>query len=227
MRSASSPTWTWCSPRRRGRWPTPTSSWCRAPAPPSPTWAGCASGGWTARSSTTRPAVGRCSASAAASRCSGPGSTTPTASRGRRVVRCRGWGCSMSPRRSGPTRCSGCPPVPRSARRPRATRSTTGGSGSTATRSSSAVPGGARCSAPCGTAAWRATASGTRCSPRSRPRRDASGVRRTSVSPSAREARLDLLGDLAEKHLDVDALLRLHGRRRVTRTAPAQASAAA
>ena len=56
-----------------------------------------------------RPVLGICGGFQMLGR---PGSTTPTASRGRRVGRCRGWGCSTSPRRSGPTRCSGCPPVP-------------------------------------------------------------------------------------------------------------------
>ena len=39
--------------------------------------------------------------------------------------------------------------------------------------------------------------------------RDALGVTSTASFPAARERRLDLLGDLVEEHLDVDALLGL------------------
>ena len=39
--------------------------------------------------------------------------------------------------------------------------------------------------------------------------RDALGIESTASFPKARERRLDVLGDLVEEHLDVDALLEL------------------
>ena len=107
--------------------PTPTWSSCPAPGPPSPTWPGCARADSTARWSSTRGAVGRCSASAAASRCSATD---------RRPRRCRGPSRAHRPRartarRDGPTFAAedaGLPRASHSASRRRATRSTTAGS---------------------------------------------------------------------------------------------------
>ncbi len=41
--------------------------------------------------------------------------------------------------------------------------------------------------------------------------RDALGIESSASFPKARERRLDVLGDLVEEHLDVDALLDLTG----------------
>ena len=83
--SATSPTSTrwrpsracWCGSRRpRPSWPTPTWWCCPAPGPPSPTWPGCASAAWPPWSPNGPGPAGRCSASAAATRCWPARSTT-------------------------------------------------------------------------------------------------------------------------------------------------------
>ena len=87
----------------------------------------------------------------------------------------------------------------------RATRSTTAASPSATARSSSA---GAR---RAGVRHDVARQPGGRRVParRSSPRSLGARRRRTASFPAARERRLDLLGDLVEEHLDVDALLAL------------------
>ena len=83
--SATSPTWTrwrpspacWCgSPRARPTWPTRTWWCCQGPGLPSRTWPGCGTAGLPPRSPGGPGRAGRCSASAAATRCWPAGSTT-------------------------------------------------------------------------------------------------------------------------------------------------------
>ena len=155
-----------------------------------------------------RARAGRCSASAAASRCSGARSPTR---RGRgRAGRRRSPGLGLLDVRTDLRRRQGAAPARRVRRwastasrlrdPPRPDHRRLGA------RSSSAARAPGRCSARCGTAASRATRSGRAFLARGRSGLDA---RPASSFPAARERRLDLLGDLVEEHLDVDALLDL------------------
>ena len=175
-----------------GRSPTPTW-WCCPARAPSPIWPGCAPAGWTGRWPT--PRRDRCSGSAAASRC---------------------WAARPHPRRRGatgevdglglldvgparPPQGVALPVAGYEIHRGEITREDRGED------DSSAEPAQATSSARCGTAAWRATRSAAAflaesLGPWSRP-----------ASASAPPATPDstVLGDLVERHLDVEALLGL------------------
>ena len=190
-------------------WPTPTSWCCPAPAPPSPTSAGCARPGWPTRccrrAAAGGPVLGICGGHQMLARTitddvesrAGDGARARTAARrrpvragedarpaGRRRARAAGARLRDPPRRGHRRRRRGA--VPR--RRPR----------------------GLGVRARPGTARWRTTASAGPSSPRSRRLTG----RRFVVAPdtdfaAVREARLDRLGDLVAEHADTDALWRL------------------
>lgn len=91
------------------------------------------------------------------SRCWAMTSSTRTASKERRVRGPEDSDYSLRARNSAAVKCCGYRPARRSEQRRQATRSITDASVPVATTSSSVVPGEATCSAPCGTAPWRAT----------------------------------------------------------------------
>ena len=188
------------SPPTRATSPTPTWSCCPAPARRSPTWPGCASAASTGRSSRTpragRPVLGICGGFQMLGRTI----ADPRRRRGTAGAAVDGLGLlDVTHRRSAPRRCCAGRTERRRGYEIHHGRITVGdgeflgGAGRARLRHDVArQPGGRR--------AARAAflARGARASTVDRRR-----------FPAARERRLDLLGDLVEEHLDVDALLDL------------------
>ena len=200
-------------PRRRvrlatpARSPTPTWWCCPAPARRSPTSPGCGHAGWTARS-LAHAAAGRAGAGdlrrlpdARADR-----SPTPTASRATRAVGRRASGCSTSTTTFRAEKVLRLPSgMARRRRRlrdpPRSGRA----------RRRRGVPRRCAVRQVFGTM-WHGSLEDDGFRGRFLARRARGRPRQASLR-RGRERRLDLLGDLVEEHLDVDALLDLatHG----------------
>ena len=164
--------------------------------------------GRTRSSRTRRPGV-RCSASAAATRCSGGGSRTRT---GWRAGRRDGLGLLDLDVEFAADKAPGQPDrhgVGRAGARLRDPPRPGGALGRRRCSSGrSRAPTPAPSSARTGTGCWRTTGSAARCCAGSRSRRAApgSGPRPDTSFAAERAAQLDLLGDLVEEHLDTAAL---------------------
>ena len=153
------------------------------------------------------PGAARCWASAAATRCSRPGSRT-TSSPGPGPW--PGWGCCRRRCTFGAAKTLGRPAgsalgAPVAGYEIHHGIVTVTGGRAVPGR----LPGRARCGGRAGTAPWRTTRSARRSSPRSRPWPGAtSGPQPGVCFADLRAAQLDLLGDLVADHLDTAAVTR-------------------
>ena len=195
-------------PRRRS-WPTPTS-WC-CPAPGHGRGPGLAARAGAGRRGAARgpPRGGRCSASAAATRCSAETieddvESGAARSTGSGCCRC---GSAFAREDPGPARrARRCGEPVDGLRDPPRRRAAGAGGGRAA---SWTAAGSARSGARTGTARWRTTASaGPSCAEVAPAAGRRASCRRPDTAFAAlREEQLDRLGDLVAEHADTGALL--------------------